>query len=95
MEDPFEPRWENEGGKPYETRDFSVVNPAYFEYADRRIQHLVNAGLLPCIVGGWGYFLPWMGVAKMKQHWRNLVARWGAYPVVWCLAGEGIMPYYL
>lgn len=23
------------------------------------------------------------------------MARWGAYPVVWCLAGEGIMPYYL
>jgi len=34
-------------------------------------------------------------VEKMKQHWRNLVARWGAYPVIWCLAGEGIMPYYL
>jgi hypothetical protein len=25
----FEPRWENEGGKPYETKDFSVVNPKY------------------------------------------------------------------
>ena len=49
----------------------------------------------PCIVGCWGYFLPWMGAAKMKQHWRYLVARWGAYPVVWCLAGEGTMPYYL
>ena len=24
-----------------------------------------------------------------------LVARWGAYPVVWCLAGEAAMPYYL
>jgi len=31
----------------------------------------------------------------MKQHWRYLVARWGAYPVVWCLAGEGSMAYYL
>jgi len=31
----------------------------------------------------------------MKRHWRYLVARWGAYPVVWCLAGEGTMPYYL
>lgn len=50
----FEPRWENEAGKPYETRDFSVVNPAYFEYSDRRLQHLVNAGIVPAIVGGWG-----------------------------------------
>ena len=32
---------------------------------------------------------------KMKQHWRYLIARWGAYPVMWCLAGEGTMPYYL
>jgi len=32
---------------------------------------------------------------KMKQHWRYLVARWGAYPAVWCLAGEGTMPFYL
>ena len=32
---------------------------------------------------------------KVKKHWRYLVARWSAYPVVWCLAGEGTMPYYL
>ena len=31
----------------------------------------------------------------MRQHWRNLVARWGSLPVIWCLAGEGTMPYYL
>ena len=36
-----------------------------------------------------------MGIPKMKQHWRNIIARWGAYPVIWCLAGEGTMPYYL
>jgi len=29
----FERGWENEAGKPYETKDFSVVNPAYFESA--------------------------------------------------------------
>jgi len=31
----------------------------------------------------------------MKKHWRYLAARYGAWPVVWCVAGEGIMPYYL
>jgi hypothetical protein len=36
-----------------------------------------------------------MGIEKMKKHWRNLVARYGALPVVWCLAGEATMPYYL
>jgi hypothetical protein len=30
----------------------------------------------------------------MKKHWRNLIARYGAYPVVWCIAGEALMPFY-
>jgi hypothetical protein len=88
----FEPRWENEGGKPYETRDFTVVNPAYFEYADRRLQHLVNAGLVPAIVGGWGRgdcdAMKLARVEGMKRHWRHLVARYGAYPTVWIIGGE-------
>jgi hypothetical protein len=50
--------------------------------------------LVPCIVGAWGYHLPAMGVEKMNQHWRYMIARWGAMPVVWCLAGELTMPYW-
>jgi hypothetical protein len=88
----FQPRWENEGGKPYLTRDFSVVNPAYFEYADRRIKHLVDAGIVPAIVGGWGRGdcngMAMAGVAGIKRHWRNLIARYGAYPTVWIIGGE-------
>lgn len=90
----FDQRGANEAGFPWE-KDYTRINPAYFDMADLRINWLVQSGLVPCIVGCWGYFLPWMGVEKMKKHWRNLIARYGAYPVVWCLAGEGIMPYYL
>jgi hypothetical protein len=90
----FDPRGANEAGYPWEAR-YSRINPAYFDMADLRIQYLVDRGLVPCIVGCWGYFLPVLGIEKMKQHWRYLIARWGAYPVVWCLAGEGSMPYYL
>ena len=90
---PFDPRGENEAGCPWEA-DYARINPRYFDKADLRIQHLIDRGLVPCIVAGWGYFLPMMGVKKMKQHWRNIVGRWGAYPVFWCLAGEGGMPYY-
>ena len=88
----FEPRWENEGGKPYETRDFSVVNPKYFDYADRRIKHLIDAGMVPAIVGGWGRSdcnaMEVAGVAGIERHWRNLIARYSAYPVVWIIGGE-------
>ncbi|MCS7060034.1 MAG: DUF4038 domain-containing protein [Anaerolineae bacterium] len=89
-----DPRGANEAGYPW-SENFEQINPAYFDMADLRIRWLVKSGFVPCIVGCWGYFLPWMGVNKLKQHWRYLVARWGAYPVFWCLAGEGTMPYYL
>lgn len=90
----FDERGMNEAGFSWE-RNYIRVNPAYYDMADLRIHHLVQKGLVPCILGCWGYYLVWMGIERMKQHWRHLVARYGAYPVVWCLAGEGIMPYYL
>jgi hypothetical protein len=90
----FDPRGANEAGFPW-MEDYARINPRYFDMADVRIEYLVERGLLPCIVSCWGYFLPWMGVSKLKQHWRHIVARWGAYPAIWCLAGEGAMPYYL
>jgi hypothetical protein len=92
--EPFDERGANEAGFPWD-REYKSINPAYFDMADVRIQHLADHGLAACIVGFWGYFIPRMGMAKVKQHWRYLIARWGAYPVMWCLAGEGTMPYYL
>ncbi len=91
---PFDPRGANEAGYPWE-ENYSRINPHYFDMADLRIRELVNRGLTPCIVGCWGYFLVFMGLQKIKQHWRYIIARWGAYPAFWCLAGEGTMPYYL
>ncbi len=91
---PFDERGANEAGFPWEA-DYRRINPAYFDLADLRIEALIRAGLVPCIVGCWGYFIRWMGLEQMKRHWRNLIARYGAYPVVWCLAGEATMPYYL
>ena len=93
----FEARWENEGGKPYTTGDFSVVNPKYFEYSDRRIKHLVDNGIVPAIVGGWGRGdCDGMkaGVLGLKRHWRNIVARYGAYPTVWIIGGESQGPQW-
>ena len=95
----LEARWENESGKPYENSEFSVVNPSYFDQADRRFEHLVEAGLVPAIVGGWGReqaggksTIAMVGLEGYKRHWRYLIARYGAYPVVWVLAGEASDP---
>lgn len=91
---PFDSRGANEAGFPWQT-NWSSVRPEYFQAADRRLKYLVDAGLTPCLVGAWGYFMPWMGVEKAKQHWRYLIARYGAYPMIWCAAGEANLPYYL
>jgi hypothetical protein len=92
--EPYDARGANEAGYPWQA-DFARINPSYFDAADARISYLADRALVPCVVGAWGYFLPRMGLRKVMQHWRYLIARWSAYPTVWCLAGEGTMPYYL
>jgi len=89
----WHPQQANEAGWPWE-RDWANLNPGFYDLADLRIAHLVEVGLVPCIVAMWGYYLPFMGLERVKRHWRNLVARYGAYPVIWCLAGEVNMPTY-
>ena len=91
---PFDPRGANEAGFPWE-KDYARIRPEYFDEADKRLFYLADQGLSPCIVGAWGYFMPWMGVHKMEQHWRYLIARYGALPVMWCAAGEANLPWYL
>jgi hypothetical protein len=94
-ENMLEPRWENEAGMPYTTLDFTSVNPAYFDAADARIAKLVAHGIVPAIVGGWGRpqsggqsTINQVGLDGFKRHWRHLIARYGAMPVVWILGGE-------
>ncbi len=91
---PFDPRGANEAGYPWEA-DYARINPSYFDHADERIRYLVDEGITPCIVGAWGYFMKWMGPEKLERHWRYLIARYGALPVVWCVAGEANLPWYL
>lgn len=91
---PFDARGANEAGFPWET-NYARIRPEYFDLADQRLRYLVDEGFTPCIVGAWGYFIPWMGVEKAKEHWRYLVARYGSWPVVWCIAGEANLPWYL
>ncbi len=74
--------------------DFTGPNLAWFDETDERVRTLVAHDLVPCIVGSWAYYLRFMGVDKLLRHWREMIARWGAYPVVWCLVGEPPMLWY-
>ncbi len=90
----FDPRGANEAGFPWE-ENYARMRPEYYDAADMRLRHLVDQGISPCLVGAWGYFIPWMGTEKLKAHWRYLIARYGAWPMTWCIAGEANLPWYL
>jgi len=81
------PRGTNEAGEPWD-KEYRQVNPGFFELADQRIDCLVQNGLVPCIFSMWGYWMLRLGIEGVKRHWRYLVARYSAYPVVWSLCGE-------
>lgn len=84
---PSDPGFCNEGGCVWDEQ-FRSINPRYFDYADRRVEYLIEAGLAPALFGAWHQALEQMGIAKMKKYWRYLVARYGAYPVFWVGGGE-------
>lgn len=85
--EPFAPEGRSNSGWVWH-EGFSAPNLAWFDEADERIRILVKEGLVPCIVGSWASYFMHMDTAQMRRHWREMISRWGAYPVVWCLAGE-------
>lgn len=82
-------RTANEGGWPW-TKGWSSINPVFFDEADKRIMYLVESGIVPCVVGSWGSYIDVLGSERLKKHWRYIIARWGALPTVWCIAGEAL-----
>ena len=90
----LDPRGANETGFPWE-EGYAHIRPEYFYAADKKLAHLVAEGITPCLVGAWGYFIAWMTEDQLKAHWRYLIARYGAWPVIWCTAGEANLPWYL
>ena len=84
---PSDPGYCNEGGCVWDP-EFKQINPKFFDYADRRVQHLVDSEIVPAIVGAWSDILRQMGIAKVEKHWRYIIARYGAYPVFWIVGGE-------
>jgi hypothetical protein len=58
-----DPRGRNEAGLPF-TENFERVNPSYYDHADLKFAYLVEAGLMPCIIGMWGYYLKMIGASR-------------------------------
>ena len=91
--EPFDPVGDSHAGWPWHP-EFSGLNTEWWDEADKRIGALVESALVPCIVGAWGYYLEYMTDEQMKEHWLEIIARWGSWPVVWVVAGEVTLPFY-
>lgn len=77
---------ENSGGAPLDHE--RNINLKYFDEVDKKIKYIVENGLVPCIVGGWGHHIDELGIERIKKLWREIVTRYSSYPVIFCLAGE-------
>lgn len=92
------PHGDIEGRTAYIGHDRITVTPAFFQRLDRYLIATAQAGLLNVPVMLWaigagsnpsvdpGYSLPEDQAVLLA---RYMVARWGAYPVMWILAGDG------
>ena len=83
----------NEAGLPWGD-DYEEINPDWFDMADLRVTAIAEAGLVPGIFFSWGYWIMLLNEERIRRHVRYCVARWGAYPVVYSLCGELMMPMY-
>lgn len=76
----------NEAGHPF-TPNFNL-NLKYFDEFDKKIQLILENGMTPIIYGGWGHHIDIIGVEATKSFWKELMNRYGALPVIFCLTGE-------
>ena len=85
----------NEGGYPFpnninDSGDWSLLNPAHFAKLDTRVQAIWDAGFAIAAHPTWLVHVPASKttVADAKVISRYLLARYGAYNLLWSLSGE-------
>jgi hypothetical protein len=87
----FSKEAQNAGGHPF-TSNYRI-NPAYFDEVDKKIEAILSYGIVPCIFGGWGHHIDLFGFEGAVMLWREILARYASYPVMFCLTGEADIFY--
>ena len=79
----------NEGGAPFVNYDLNALNPAYFQWMDRRVAYCNEKGIVPDISLGDlnAGFMASVSDAQLSRLWRYVVARYAAFDVNWNLFG--------
>lgn len=63
-------------------------NPEFWRDIDRRVAYIAERGLVTALTFDWGRDLEPSSVEEHQRIARYIVARLGAYPMVWAVAGE-------
>ena len=69
--------------------DKSELEKKWWDAADIKVIDAVQAGQMPALVGAWSYYILQFGADRLKNHWTEMIARWGAFPTFWCVGGGG------
>jgi len=81
---------QNEGGAPFTNFDADQLNPAYYQYGDKRVEALQAKGIATEFTLGWPdqNIAEEVGHSRIKRYLRYLIARYSAYNIVYNLFGE-------
>lgn len=72
-----------------ENREDDLPNVTYYQTeVDRRMQYIADKGFVNALGLSWFHMVLNGGLARQKNLARYIVARYGALPIVWTLAGE-------
>jgi hypothetical protein len=81
---------ENEGGFNFLNDNANQLNPAFWQWADKRIEYVNGKGIIPALGIGW----PDQGIfdqftpTQLARAWRYMIARYSAYNIIWGVFGE-------
>jgi hypothetical protein len=80
----------NEGGYLFLNQEMTDINPANFQWLDKRVKYIHDAGMVTYLIPVWaGGGTP----PNMQALWRYLVGRYSGYNMIWTLVGEGSLGY--
>ena len=73
-----------------ENTTFQLINIEFFQNdIDLKMAYIAQQGLVNVLGFAWNTFLYTDYVEQMKRFARYIVARYGAYPMIWSIVGEG------
>jgi len=80
----------NEGGPPFVHWDIDRINPKYWQWADKRVAYANSKGFILSFGIGWPdqEIFSTYTHTQLKRMWRYIIARYGAYNIIYTLFGE-------